>query len=81
VRAFRARHGLSQASFCAWRRELARRDAARPTFVPVQVLAEAAPTETLTVVLPGSRTIRVGPGFDATTLRQLLEVLGERPPC
>lgn len=81
VRAFCARHGLSQPSFYAWRRELARRDAAQPAFVPVQIVAEASAAEPLAVVLPGGRTIRVGPGFDATTLRQLLAVLEEQPPC
>jgi hypothetical protein len=81
VAAFCARHGLSQASCYAWRRELARRDAARPAFVPVHVLAEEAAAESLAVVLPGGRTIRVGPGFDPTTLRLLLDVLEERPPC
>jgi hypothetical protein len=81
VRAFCSRHGLSQPNFYAWRRELDRRDAAGPAFLPVQVLADAVPTEApLAVVLPGGRTIRVGPGFDATTLRQLLAVLEERPP-
>jgi Transposase len=79
VRAFCARHGLSQPSFYAWRRELAQRDAARPTFVPVQVLAEPARPEALTVLLPGGRSIRVAPGFDAATLRQLLDVLEEQP--
>jgi hypothetical protein len=33
------------------------------------------------VVLRGGRTVRVGPGFDAATLRQLLAVLEEAPPC
>jgi len=81
VREFCARHGLAQPSFDAWRRELAKRDAARPAFVPVQVLAEAAVPEALALVLPGGRTIRVGPGFDASTLRQLLAVLEEQGPC
>lgn len=81
VAAFCARQGLAPPSFYAWRRELAQRDAARPAFVPVQVLTEVPATEALAVVLAGGRVIRVGPGFDATTLRQLLAVLEEQPPC
>jgi hypothetical protein len=40
IRAYCARHGLSEASFYFWRRELARRNASpvqRPRFVPVTV--------------------------------------------
>lgn len=79
VRAFCARHGLSQPSFYAWRRELAKRDAARPAFVPVHVLPEPARQAALSVLLAGGRSIRVAPGFDVATLRQLLDVLEERP--
>jgi transposase len=83
VRAFCARHGLSQASFYAWRRELPRREAAPPAFVPVRVVgAEApAPGRTIEVVLCGGRTVRVAPGFDAATLQQVLVALEEGPPC
>jgi hypothetical protein len=35
VWAFCARRGLAEPSFYAWRKELARRDAAAPAFVPV----------------------------------------------
>ena len=45
IRAYCARHGLSQPSFYAWRSELARRDAEhrrRPAFVPVIVGAGAS---------------------------------------
>jgi transposase-like protein len=93
VRDFCIEHGLSEPSFYAWRRTLAERDrqaggrprpqpcsgpAALPAFVPVRVLPEpAAPLE---VVLGPGRVVRVAPGFDATTLRQLLAVL-EEPAC
>jgi transposase len=81
VRAFCARHGLASASFYHWRRVLERRAADQPAFVPVQVVADAvpAPVSTLEVVLTGGRTVRVAPGFDAATLRQLLAVLEGRP--
>jgi hypothetical protein len=81
VRASCQRRGLTVASFYAWRRVLQRRDAERARFVPVQVLADAAPTQAtaLEVVLTDGRTVRVPPGFDAATLRRLLAVLEGRP--
>jgi transposase len=81
VRAFCQRRGLTVASFYAWRRVLQRRDAEQATFVPVQIVADAVPTHTsaLEVVLTDGRTVRVAPGFDAATLRQLLTVLEGRP--
>jgi hypothetical protein len=82
VRAFCARHGLAQPSFYAWRRELQRRDTEQPAFVPVCVLGEDLPARGgVDVVLRGGRTVRVGPGFDATTLRQVVAVLEEGPAC
>src|SRR6516162_9999072 len=81
VRAFCALHGLANASFYAWRRVLERRAAEQPAFVPVQVVADTMPAQTsaLEVVLADGRTVRVAPGFDAATLRQLLAVLEGRP--
>ena len=82
VRAFCAQHGLSSASFYHWRRVLERRAAAEPAaFVPVQVVADAVPAQAsaLEVILTDGRTVRVAPGFDAATLRQLLAVLEGRP--
>ena len=82
VRAFCARHDLATASFYNWRRVLQRRAAEEPAaFVPVQVVADAVPTQSgaLEVVLTDGRAVRVAPGFDAATLRQLLDVLEGRP--
>jgi hypothetical protein len=83
VRAFCTLHELSQPSFYAWRREIHQRDAAAVTFVPVRVVPEDEPdpTNRFEVVLPSGRTLRVAPGFDAATLRQLLLVLEEVPSC
>ena len=65
--------GLSEPSFYAWRREMARRDAAAPPrFLPVRVLPDPAPGTTLEVMTPSGHVIRVHAGFDATTLRDLL---------
>ena len=92
VRDFCAERGLAEPSFYAWRRTLAergqrmvvapRRDAegGQPAFVPVRV-APAATTAALEVVLAAGRVVRVPPGFDAATLRQLLAVLEEGPSC
>ena len=81
VRAFCDRHGLTVASFYAWRRVLERRAAEKAAFVPVQVVADAVPAQAsaLEVILADGRTVRVAPGFDAATLRQLLAVLEGRP--
>jgi hypothetical protein len=81
VRAFCARHGLATASFYNWRRALERRVAEEPAFVPVRVVADAVPIQAsaLEVVLTDGRAVRVAPGFDAATLRQLLAVLEGRP--
>ena len=81
VRAFCDRRGLALPSFYAWRRTLERRAAEVPAFVPVQVVADAAPAQAsaLEVVLVDGLTVRVAPGFDAATLRRVLAVLeGER---
>ena len=81
VRAFCQRRGLTVASFYSWRRVLQRRAAEKDAFVPVQVVADAVPTQTsaLEVILTDGRAVRVAPGFDAATLRQLLSVLEGRP--
>jgi hypothetical protein len=79
--AFCGRRGLATPSFYHWRRVLERRAAEKVAFVPVQVVAEAAPAlaTALDVVLTDGRMVRVAPGFDAATLRQLLAVLEGRP--
>jgi hypothetical protein len=83
VRAFCARHQLAEAGFYAWRRKLRQRQRPVASFVPVRVLAnpEPATEHVLEVVLAGGRRLRVSPGFDAVTLRHLLAVLEEAPPC
>jgi len=84
VRDFCARHGLAPARFYHWRRVLERRAAEEPAaFVPVQVVPDAMPAQAsaLEVILADGRTVRVAPGFDAATLRQLLAVLEGGGPC
>jgi hypothetical protein len=81
VRAFCDRRGLATPSFYHWRRVLEQRATEKAAFVPVQVVAEAVPAlaTALEVVLTDGRMVRVAPGFDAATLRQLLAVLEGRP--
>lgn len=58
--------------------------APRPSFVPVRVTPEASRTTatllttgSLELVIGAGRVLRVPPGFDANTLRQLLAILEE----
>ena len=74
-----ARHDLATASFYAWRSTLQRRDAPPAPFVPVQLVDDPTPAGPLEVVLADGRMVRVAPGFDGATLRQLLAVLEGRP--
>jgi transposase len=87
VRAFCAQHDLAQPSFYAWRRTLADRDAHTVAFVPVEVLPQPLPPPTasavtcgLELLLADGRVLRIGPAFDAPTLRRLLAVLQEGQP-
>lgn len=81
VRAYCDVHGLSEASFYAWRRVLTERDAERVEFVPVVVEGErkCSPGVGLELVLGADRTVRIPADFDAATLGRLLAVLEEKP--
>ena len=83
VRAWCLRHEVSEASFYAWRRELARRDAAgnmMPRFAEVVVrdqreeAALVANERPLQIHLDDVR-IEVPTGFDSATLRTVLQLL------
>ena len=84
VRVFCAERGLSEPSFYAWRRTIARRDAEAARFVPVRVVTDEkvgsdAPDSGsgLELLVGTGRVVRIGPGFDAATLRRLLALLEE----
>jgi|SRR5271165_7546565 len=97
-RDFCAAHHLGEASFYAWRREIARRDHEAQTPAPplappgqaavadraastfVELAFAATAPAAIEVVLGQGRVLRVGPGFDADLLRQLVRVL-EVPAC
>ena len=84
VRVYCARHRLTEPSFYAWRRTLGQRPDDVPaavtapavTFVPLRVQpATADNAAPLEVVLGNGRRLRVPAGFDAGTLRAVIEVL------
>lgn len=78
VREWCDRHGVSEPSFYAWRRELAKRDAAarEPALMPVTITSSlpraAAPLE---IAWPGGVVVRVPCGCDVQVLRETLQVL------
>lgn len=71
IRAYCRRYGLAEASFHAWRRTLAARDRAAAT-------AAAAPVE---LVLPNGWLLRLPAGFAPDSLRAVLALVPEGPPC
>ena len=96
IRAYCDNHGLSEGSFHAWRRTIAERERQAagvpvvdgagdlPAFVPLRVTGTPAASSSISpleLVLGQGRVIRVPPGFDANTLRNLLVVLEEEPSC
>jgi transposase-like protein len=93
VREFCAEHGVSEANFYAWRRNISQRDHQSaappvpttraedlPAFVPLTVMPPL-PDPILEVVVGSGRIVRVPSEFDAVTLRRLLAVLEEATPC
>ena len=80
IRAFCHAQRLSEPSFYAWRRRIiAQRERQQPAFVPVRVTPTPTTSIPLELVLASGRVVRVPPGFDADTLRQLLAVLHDLP--
>lgn len=81
VRAWCLRHEVSEASFYAWKRELARRDVAAevvPPFAEVVVRdqrEEAASAEGLLQIHLDDARLEVPAGFDSATLRTVLQLL------
>ena len=85
VREWCDRHRVSEPSFYAWRRELAKRDVARqPALLPVTITSSAvqAPLE---ICWPSGIVVRVPAGSDLQLLRGVLEVMrsldAETEPC
>ena len=85
VKAFCQAEGVSTPAFYAWRRRLDQSEPRRPAFVPVDVVADVPDppvTQGIEVVLANGRYLRVGPGFDPSTLVKLIDLLETgRSPC
>lgn len=81
IRAFCESQGVSAPSFFSWRKRLSQ-DRPRSQFVPVQIDVESAsaPPGRIEIRLNEGTCVRVEPGFDAQSLRDVLAVL-EPPPC
>jgi hypothetical protein len=86
VREWCDEHGVSEPSFYAWRRELAKRDAdrGRPALLPVTITSSAAQAP-LEICWPNGVVVRVPAGCDLQLLRGALEVMrsldAETKPC
>lgn len=83
VQAWCDRHAVRASAFYWWRAQLARRDRAAPTFVPVQVPAESfTPVSAgrIEIVLAGGRCVRVVGLVDRQALADVLTVLAA-PAC
>lgn len=75
IRGYCSERHLSEASFHAWRRELAKRDQTPPAglkFLPVHVRAEAV----VEIVLPNGLLVRVPNGASAAEVAALVVALG-----
>jgi hypothetical protein len=79
------RHGVAVSQYHWWKRELKRRDSERgvtpSVFAEVQMVSVAAAVSPLLeVIVANGRRIGVHPGFDASTLAAMVQVL-EGMPC
>ena len=82
IRDFCGAEEIAEASFYAWRREIARRDHAQaktipatPNFVPIRI----TPVATIEVVLTTGVIVRVPVGTDPAAVAQLVAALGVKP--
>ena len=73
------RHKLLHAAGSAIRKKPNRPKASSPHFIPIGIKPDRSslPQSSIDLFLPGDRRLRISPGFDAVTLKQLLEVLEE----
>lgn len=84
VRAWCRRHGQRESAFYWWRTQLARRDRAASTFVPVHVTAESATvasTGRIEIVLAGDRRVHVVGPVNRQALADVLAVLADSAPA
>lgn len=85
VKAFCQAECVSTPAFYAWRRRLDQSESRKPAFLPVHVVADVFDppvTQGIEVVMANGRCLRVGPGFDPSTLVKLIDLLETgRSPC
>jgi transposase-like protein len=95
IREFCQTNHLSEASFFSWRRVLRQRgllpEPTTPTPTPTTPVASpfiklvtpqaTPPASAIEIVLAKRRRLRVRPGFDADTVRQLVRLLEEDASC
>jgi len=93
VAAFARAHGLDAQRVHWWQQRLEQLDAREPIlrFAPVRLVPADSHVELpeqaqrgaspIEVVLAGARVVRVGRGFDADTLRRVVEALEEDGAC
>jgi transposase-like protein len=82
VQAWCRQHDTRASAFYWWRTQLARRDRAAPTFVPVRVPAESfTPVSAgrIEIVLAGDRRVHVVGPVNRQALADVLAVLTEAP--
>ena len=85
---FCERRGLKLESFRAWKYRLVREEAERRdrrppamSFVPLKIVERSVDAPSgIELALSGGRIVRVARGFDAETLKRLVEAL-EASPC
>jgi transposase len=78
VRAFCQAEGVSEPTFYLWRRKLDRAQPKPPAFLPVHIVSEVVEPPAIPgieIVLANGRCLRVQPGFDATMLVKLIDLL------
>ena len=80
IRAWCRKHGVQESAFYWWRTRLGWRDAAAPTFVPVEV-TEASPKTAgrIEIILAGDQRVQVVGPVDRQALADVLAVLVSAP--
>lgn len=76
VKQFCLERGLTQCSFCAWRKRLTTKGPVRFALVERSgARLESAAEACLELVLAGGERLRIGAGVNGTTLRTVLEAI------
>ena len=79
VAAFCAAHGVSQATFYAWRKRLAARTPSTARTAPAFAAVRVVPDATAEVILPTGLIVRVPVGADPAAIARLVAALGGAP--